>query len=251
MRTARTNKLRSAGVALVLAAVAGLLAACDGGSASPGVASLGSTTTTTTAQSAHAGTGGGDGGGGAASAGNGAPGGGPHAVMVMAGGNYADKLEYAQCMRSHGVVDFPDPSSNGTISVTRRQTIRAGNCFPTEASPPPRSRHRASPNCSRSPFACAPTALATSPTPLRTGSGSRSERACRATWTRTTSGSRPPTRPARASGRLDNHSALERNQVTDAELGAAVGEGRFIASRGIAVLTEAHGFIGEGCSSAA
>ena len=26
-------------------------------------------------------------------------------------------LKYAQCMRSHGVVNFPGPSSNGTISV--------------------------------------------------------------------------------------------------------------------------------------
>ena len=40
MRTARTNKLRSAGVALALAAVAGLLAACGSGSASPGPTSL-------------------------------------------------------------------------------------------------------------------------------------------------------------------------------------------------------------------
>ena len=59
-------------------------------------------------------------GGGAANAGNGAPGDGAQSDMVMAGGsgNYADRLKYAQCMRSHGVVDFPDPSSNGTISVS-------------------------------------------------------------------------------------------------------------------------------------
>ena len=37
--------------------------------------------------------------------------------MVMSGGNGADMVKYAQCMRSHGVIDFPDPSSNGTISV--------------------------------------------------------------------------------------------------------------------------------------
>jgi hypothetical protein len=38
--------------------------------------------------------------------------------MVMAAGNDADMVQYARCMRSHGVVDFPDPSSNGTISVS-------------------------------------------------------------------------------------------------------------------------------------
>ena len=90
------------------------LAACGSGSALTRLASVGSTTTT--AQSASAGAVGG--GGGAANAGNGAPGGGAQSVMVMAGGNDADMLKFAQCMRSHGVVDFPDPSSNGTISVS-------------------------------------------------------------------------------------------------------------------------------------
>ena len=107
---------KTALVGFVAGSLALLLAAC-GGSPQAGVANLGNAKTTTTAQSAPAGTGGGDGGGGAAYAGNGAPGGGAQSVMVMAGGNYADNLEFAQCMRSHGVVDFPDPSSNGTISV--------------------------------------------------------------------------------------------------------------------------------------
>ncbi len=114
MRTARSNKLHATRVGLGLVVAALVFAACGSGSASSGVASVGSTTTTT--QSASAGAGGG-GGGGAANAGNGAPGGGPQAVMVVSGGNGADMLKYAQCMRSHGVVDFPDPSSNGTILV--------------------------------------------------------------------------------------------------------------------------------------
>ncbi len=114
MRTARSNKLYATRVGLALIAAALLFTACGSGSASPGVASVGSTTTTT--QSASAGAGGGGGGGVAANAGNGAPGGGPQSVMVMSG-NGADMLKYAQCMRSHGVVDFPDPSSNGTILV--------------------------------------------------------------------------------------------------------------------------------------
>ena len=115
MRTARSNKLYATRVGLALIAAALLFTACGSGSASPGVASVGSTTTTT--QSASAGAGGGGGGGVAANAGNGAPGGGPQSVMVMSGGNGADMLKYAQCMRSHGVADFPDPSSNGTILV--------------------------------------------------------------------------------------------------------------------------------------
>jgi hypothetical protein len=111
MRTARTNKLHAAWIGLALAAVALLFAACGSGSASPAVASTGATTTTT--QSASVGAG----GGGAATAGNGAPGDGPQSVIVMSGGNGADMLQYARCMRSHGVVDFPDPSSNGAILV--------------------------------------------------------------------------------------------------------------------------------------
>ena len=107
---------KTALVGFVAGSLALLLAAC-GGSPQAGVANLGNAKTTTTAQSAPAGTGGGDGGGGAAYAGNGAPGGGAQSVMVMAGGNYADNLEFAQCMRSHGVVDFPDPS------VVSRPTI--------------------------------------------------------------------------------------------------------------------------------
>ncbi|MGH8987794.1 MAG: hypothetical protein ACRDXC_04245 [Acidimicrobiales bacterium] len=110
---ARAEVPKTALVGFVAGSLALLLAAC-GGSPQAGVASLGNAKTTTTAQPAQ---GGGDGGGGAADAGNGAPGGGPRAVMVMAGGNYADMLKFAKCMRSHGVGDFPDPSPNGTISV--------------------------------------------------------------------------------------------------------------------------------------
>jgi hypothetical protein len=32
------------------------------------------------------------------------------------GSSYADALKYSHCMRSHGVVDFPDPSANGDFS---------------------------------------------------------------------------------------------------------------------------------------
>ena len=95
MRTARTNKLRSAGVALALAAVAGLLAACGSGSASPGVASIGSTTTTTSAL------------GTASSFGQ------------TDQQYYQAQLDYAACMRSHGEPSFPDP-------VLRSQSVTFG-----------------------------------------------------------------------------------------------------------------------------
>ena len=114
---ARAGVPKTALVGFVAGSLALLLAAC-GGSRQAGVASLGNAKTTTTPRSASGGAGGG--GGGAANAGNGAPGDGAQSDMVMAGGsgNYADRLKYAQCMRSHGVVDFPDPSSNGTIVVS-------------------------------------------------------------------------------------------------------------------------------------
>jgi hypothetical protein len=70
---------------VVIVVGAGLLAAaCGGGSASPGVASAGSTTSTT-----------------------------PVAVGGSGSSNYADAVAYANCMRSHGVGNFPDPTTSG------------------------------------------------------------------------------------------------------------------------------------------
>lgn len=68
-----------------------LAAACGGGSSSPGVASVGSTTTTTSQAASQNGN----------NAGN--------------SQNYADAVAYAQCMRSHGVPNFPDPNSQGNF----------------------------------------------------------------------------------------------------------------------------------------
>jgi hypothetical protein len=84
--------------------MATLFAAC-GGSASLRVASRGSTTTT--AQSAQA------------NAGTGYSSCGASLCHVLAkDGNPADMLKFSVCMRAHGVVDFPEPSSNGSISVS-------------------------------------------------------------------------------------------------------------------------------------
>jgi hypothetical protein len=80
---------------IVTGAVAALaLSACGVGSASPGVASIGSTTTTTR----------------------------PAPVAVTGNGassaKYRAALAYVSCMRQHGVTNFPDPTSNGTLNVT-------------------------------------------------------------------------------------------------------------------------------------
>jgi len=79
---------------LVAPAVIGLAlatAACGGGSARAGVASVGTTTTAVPAGAAATG----------GSSSNG------------------DPVKYARCMRSHGVLNFPDPSSAAAPSASR------------------------------------------------------------------------------------------------------------------------------------
>lgn len=79
---------RRAGCAVMLVAgsLSILASACGGGSASPGVASVGSTATTTAAHSAPAGN---------------------------SGTSSAGALKYARCMRTHGFPTFPDPNTDG------------------------------------------------------------------------------------------------------------------------------------------
>lgn len=36
---------------------------------------------------------------------------------------YQEKLQYAQCMRKHGITNFPDPNSNGDIVITSQDNI--------------------------------------------------------------------------------------------------------------------------------
>ena len=80
---------------VVLVGVGVLAAACGGNSASPRVSSLGSTTSTVPASVTQ--------GGGS-------------------GTNYADALAYAGCMRSHGLPNFPDPTSGGEF-LLRGETV--------------------------------------------------------------------------------------------------------------------------------
>ncbi len=85
----RAGRPRRSAAPLALVVALGLAgAACGGASASPGVVSIGSRATTTNVQS-------------------GAPGAGTSAI------SYADRLKHAECMRAHGIPDFPDPNPNG------------------------------------------------------------------------------------------------------------------------------------------
>jgi hypothetical protein len=93
-KSSRRRFTRYGALAVALVGLGLLVAACGGGSASPGIASLGSTTTTTQTSSAQtAGSGG------------------------STASKYKAALKYVDCMRSHGVSNFPDPASDGQINV--------------------------------------------------------------------------------------------------------------------------------------
>lgn len=90
-----------AAAAIIATASLALLAAACGGSPGSHVAQLGSTTTHSSPSSADR--------GGSSQAG--------------APAKYEEALAYAQCMRSHGVPDFPDPTGNGMF---KRVKLKAG-----------------------------------------------------------------------------------------------------------------------------
>jgi hypothetical protein len=109
---------RRLGGAGALVAVAITLAACGGGPPGSSVASLGGSSTIASSN------GGGDAGG---AAGN-SPGGGvtssggtQNRTTVLVGGK--NSLPYAQCMQTHGVPDFPDPSASGEIDISSSSGI--------------------------------------------------------------------------------------------------------------------------------
>lgn len=111
MHTFSASK-RQISAAAFAAGLALLLAAC--GSGSPSVAHLSSPKTggkpANTKQSSGPGL--------STSTGSGS-GGGARAGFSLAGpGGSAKALKFSQCMRSHGVPNFPDPSGSGAISIT-------------------------------------------------------------------------------------------------------------------------------------
>jgi hypothetical protein len=114
--------------ALVALAALGIVAAgCGGGSPSAGVAQLETTTgtaTTGTTTGANSTFGGSSGGGPSGSS----PGGHAQASIRMSanGASREQALKFAQCMRSHGVPSFPDPSSDGSFSFSGNPKSMAG-----------------------------------------------------------------------------------------------------------------------------
>ena len=84
------DRARRAGLLAVALAVAGMLVAgCSGGSADPGVAGVSSATPS------------------------------PSQSATVSGEAEAEALQYAACMRSHGVPDFPDPTvQNGSVGFS-------------------------------------------------------------------------------------------------------------------------------------
>jgi hypothetical protein len=98
-------------VAVLAAGLAGLAlvaAGCGGDSKSPAVATLGTSSSNDADR--------------AASSGSGAfsmpPGAGIGASISTSLGTGTAGVEFTACMRSHGVPNFPDPDSQGTITIT-------------------------------------------------------------------------------------------------------------------------------------
>src|SRR5262249_42050781 len=84
--------------------------ACGADGKSPSVANLGGSTTTTAAPPASS-SGGGPSGGGS----------GPRSGFTLKGGK--EMAKFASCMRKHGVPNFPDPSSDGSVTITSGSRI--------------------------------------------------------------------------------------------------------------------------------
>jgi hypothetical protein len=119
--TERTTKLISRRLAVValLASLIFSVAACGGGPARNGVASLGQGTTTTAQSSSPTAQGPGSGGQPPSGGGGGqGPAGGAISATFAIGGSYAQEVRFAECLRSHGLPDFPGPSSNGTFHIS-------------------------------------------------------------------------------------------------------------------------------------
>ncbi|HTV12028.1 MAG TPA: hypothetical protein VME20_09210 [Acidimicrobiales bacterium] len=83
---------------LALAGFSLLIAACGGGASPSSVASIGKTTSTTVAGADAAGT--------------------TPINPADEAKHYEQALKFAQCMRAHGIADFPDPSAGGGIEIS-------------------------------------------------------------------------------------------------------------------------------------
>ncbi len=104
---ARSASVRHSIVLLaVVTALAVSVSACGGGSPDdPGVAGAGGSTSTTVA----------------------VPGSSSSGILTT----HAEALRYSQCMRAHGIADFPDPSANGSFPIHAGPNSDLNNNDPT------------------------------------------------------------------------------------------------------------------------
>jgi hypothetical protein len=93
-----------------------LAAGCGGGGGSPGVASVAASTTATTTTTTQSGP----------TSGAGKPFGGHFQIGIRVG-NAADGAKYSACMRKHGITNFPDPNSQGVITIQSGMGIDPGS----------------------------------------------------------------------------------------------------------------------------
>jgi hypothetical protein len=107
-----TARALAAVAALVMVGI--LVAGCGGGGKSPGVANVSTSSTTSShSSSSTAITNGGSGLGSGPS--NGSGGGAPRSGFAIQTGNPQKALKLSECMRTHGVPNFPDPNGQGVI----------------------------------------------------------------------------------------------------------------------------------------
>lgn len=119
----RRHAVRLTAALVALAALGVVAAGCGGGSPPAGVARLGTTTGATTTDAGPSAEGTlGSGGSGPSTA----TGGTGQARLRIAGGSRKQALKFAQCMRAHGVPNFPDPGSDGSFSFSGNPKQMAG-----------------------------------------------------------------------------------------------------------------------------
>jgi hypothetical protein len=121
----------SSGAAIALLATAAVAAGCGGGSSSPGVASVSTKATTGDPGTASSGGAAPAPGGSlsSSSAGSGGQGSGFRMMIAGRGGasTYNKILKYAECMRAHGVRNFPDPTQAGNgVSLSVSGSVGSG-----------------------------------------------------------------------------------------------------------------------------
>ncbi|HXA55452.1 MAG TPA: hypothetical protein VNV37_11330 [Solirubrobacteraceae bacterium] len=126
------HPIRSTATVLACLAALALLVSGCGGSSDPGVAKLATTAASSTATAAGSEAPGGAPGGASASSGGGNQGGEQHSEAAIAGpgGPEAQKkmVAFAQCIRSHGVPDFPEPSEGKLlIKGTSKNGLNPGS----------------------------------------------------------------------------------------------------------------------------